>query len=100
MSASKELRRLVRCDSVEATELRAARALLTQQRLFDLRAAAGRGPERGMPALVRSISRELSFVKRPPPAPVTELNLYHRQWRLAEGEARGRAPRYAATRYR
>ena len=53
--------------------------------------AAGLESEGGVPALVRSISRQLSFVERPPPAPVTELDLRSSRWRVAEGEARGRA---------
>ena len=89
--SSKALRRLVRGDSAEAKELRAARALLTQQRLFELRVAAGLESEGGVPALVRSISRQLSFVERPAPAPVTGLDLSSSRWRVAEGEARGRA---------
>ena len=91
MGASRALRRLVRGDSAEAAELRAARALLTQQRLFELRVAAGLESEGGVPALVRSISRQLSFVERPPPAPVTELDLRSSRWRVAGDEARGRA---------
>ena len=89
--SSKALRRLVRGDSAEANELRAARALLTQQRLFELRVAAGLESEGGVPALVRSISRQLSFVERPPPAPVTELDLRSSRWRGVGREARGQA---------
>ena len=69
VSASRVLRQLLPGDSVEAAELRAARSLLTEQRLFELRVAAGLESEGGVPALVRSVSRQLSFVARGPPAP-------------------------------
>ena len=91
VSASRVLRQLLPGGSVEAAELRAARSLLTQQRLFELRVAAGLESEGGVPALVRSVSRQLSFVARGPPAPVTELVLTHnRRWRVSEGALRGR----------
>ena len=91
VSASRVLRQLLTGDSVEAAELRAARSLLTQQRLFELRVAAGLESEGGVPALVRSVSRQLSFVARGPPAPVTKLDLTHnRRWRVSEGALRGR----------
>ena len=91
VSASRVLRQLLPGDSVEAAELRAARSLLTQQRLFELRVAAGLESEGGMPALVRSVSRQLSFVQRGPPAPVTKLVLASNQrWRVSVGALRGR----------
>ena len=84
VSASRVLRQLLPGDSVEAAELRAARSLLTQQRLFELRVAAGLESEGGVPALVRSVSRQLSFVERGPPAPVTKLVLASNHgWRRA-----------------
>ena len=91
VSASRVLRQLLPGDSVEAAELRAARSLLTQQRLFELRVAAGLESEGGVPALVRSVSRQLSFVERGPPAPVTKLVLASNHgWRVSEGALRGR----------
>ncbi len=91
VSASRALQQLLRGYSVEAAELRAARSLLTEQRLFELRVAAGLEPVGGVPALVRSVSRQLSFVERGPPAPVTKLVLASNQrWRVSMGALRGR----------
>ena len=97
LCSSRALQRLVHEDSEEAAELRAARSLLTQQRLHELREAAGLEGS-VVPALVRSISRQLSFVKQPP-APTTTLDLSRGRvylgvsmpltWRVS-GEARGR----------
>ena len=89
LSSSRVLRQLVHADSQEAAELSAARSLLTQQRLFELRVAAGL--EAGVPEVAQSISRQLSIVQLPP-EPTTALVLRRtvHQWRV-DGAARGRA---------
>ena len=77
---------LVRSKSAEASELQvAARAQLnTQQRLFELRLAAGLEAEGTPPP---------APVERPPwPAPVTQLilNSFDCRWRVSEGHERAR----------
>lgn len=89
VSTSRALRQLVREGSAVMTELQASRALLAQQRLFELRVAAGLEAKGGVPpVLVRSVSRQPSE----PPAPVTKLKLSNcRTWRENSGEAKCRA---------
>ena len=88
MSSSQALLQLARGDFEEAKELRAARELLTQQRVFELRVALGRHK---FPAdiYVRSTSRPLSLLELPLPAPVTGFDLRNwPRWLFATGEAR------------
>ena len=97
LSSSRALRQLARGDGVEAAELRAARALATELRLSELRVLAGRPEEGDLPVMVPVLQRLLPRLDAPPgsawapPKPVIQLVLRQPRWRVADGDARGRA---------
>ena len=97
LSSSRALRQLARGDGVEAAELRAARALATELRLSELRVLAGRPEVGDLPVMVPVLQRLLPSLDAPPgsawapPEPVIELILRDALWRVADGDARGRA---------
>ena len=62
LCSSRSLQQIVREGSDEAAELNAARSLLTQQRLHELRVAAGF--EGGILALAQSFSQQFSIAQR------------------------------------
>ena len=101
LCSSRFLQQLVREGSDETAELNAARSLLTQQRLHELRVAAGF--EGGILALAQSFSQQFSIAQRvekelkaaglvqsPGPTTVLDLRNRGRRWRV-DGEARGQA---------
>ena len=87
-ASSKALQQRVCGNATVVAQLQAARTMLTAQRLHELKVAAKKlgkyAPFPFEPSNYKQLAPQL-------PAPVTQLNLGYSGWRVADGEARGRA---------
>ena len=87
-ASSKALQQRVCGNATVVAQLQAARAMLTAQRLHELKVAAKKlgedAPFPFEPSNYKQLAQQL-------PAPVTQLDLGNSSWRVADGEARGRA---------
>ena len=82
-AASKALQQRVCGNATVVAELQAARAMLTAQRLHELKVAASKLGEDAPFPLETSNYKQLA---QQLPAPVTQLELGRSDWRVADGE--------------